>query len=45
MGADRLGQELGEDPAAVAGALAVLEVEGAVVRGEGERYSAAPRRD
>jgi DNA processing protein len=42
MDADRLGQELEEDPAAVAGALAVLEVEGVVVRGEGQRYWAAP---
>ncbi len=42
MDADRLGQELREDPAAVAGALALLEVEGVVVRGDGRRYWAAP---
>ena len=42
MDADRLGQELGEDPAAVAGALALLEVEGVVVRGDGRRFWAAP---
>lgn len=42
MDADRLGQELGEDPAAVAGALALLEVEGVVVRGDGRRFWATP---
>jgi DNA processing protein len=42
MDAERLGQELGEDPAAVAGALALLEVEGVVVRGDGQRYWATP---
>jgi DNA processing protein len=44
MGADRLAEELGRDPAAVAGALALLEVEGLVVRGEGQRYWATPSR-
>ena len=43
MDADRLGEELGEDPATVAGALALLEVEGIVVRGDGQRFWATPR--
>ncbi len=42
MDAERLGAELEEDPAAVAGALALLEVEGVVVRGDGQRYWATP---
>ena len=42
MGADRLAGELAEGPAVVAGALALLEVEGLVVRGEGQRFWAAP---
>jgi DNA processing protein len=42
MGADRLAAELGEGPAEVAGALAMLEVEGLVVRGEAQRFWAAP---
>ena len=42
MGADRLADELGEGPAEVAGALALLEVEGLVVRGEAQRFWAAP---
>ena len=42
MGADRLAAELGEGPAEVAGALALLEVEGLVVRGEAQRFWAAP---
>ncbi|MGD9571704.1 MAG: DNA-processing protein DprA [Thermoleophilia bacterium] len=40
--ADALAAALGEDPAAVARALALLEVEGLVVRGEGQRWWAAP---
>lgn len=43
MGADRLAEELGEEPAAIAAALALLEVEGLAVRGEG-RFWAAPLR-
>ena len=42
MGADRLAEELGEDAAAIAGALALLEMEGLAVRGEGQRFWAAP---
>ena len=42
MGADRLAGELGERPAEVAGALALLEVEGLVVRGESQRFWATP---
>jgi DNA processing protein len=42
MGADRLAAELGEGPAEVAAALALLEVEGLVVRGEAQRFWAAP---
>ena len=42
MGADRLAGELGEGPAEVAAALAMLEVEGLVVRGEAQRFWAAP---
>jgi DNA processing protein len=44
MGADRLAEELGEDAAAVSAALAMLEVEGLAVRGEGQRFWAAPLR-
>ncbi|HEX2507256.1 MAG TPA: DNA-processing protein DprA [Miltoncostaeaceae bacterium] len=44
MGADRLAEELREDAAAVSGALALLEVEGLAVRGEGQRFWAAPLR-
>jgi len=44
MDADALAEELGADPGAVAGALALLEVEGLVVRGEGRRYWATPTR-
>jgi DNA processing protein len=42
MGADRLAQELEQDAAAVSAALALLEVEGLAVRGEGQRFWAAP---
>ena len=42
MSADRLAEELGEDSAAVAGALALLEVEGLAVRGEGQLFWATP---
>ncbi len=42
MSADRLAEDLGEDSAAVAGALALLEVEGLAVRGEGQRFWATP---
>lgn len=42
--ADDLAEALGRDAAAVAGALALLEVEGLAVRGEGRRYWAAPLR-
>jgi DNA processing protein len=44
MGADRLAEEMEEDVAAIAGALALLEVEGLAVRGEGQRFWAAPLR-
>ncbi len=44
MGADRLAQELDHDAASVSAALAVLEVEGLAVRGEGQRFWAAPLR-
>jgi len=44
MGADRLAEELEEDAAAVSAALAMLEVEGLAVRGEGQRFWAAPLR-
>ena len=44
MSADRLADELGEDPAAIAAAVALLEVEGLAVRGEGQRFWAAPLR-
>ena len=44
MDADALAEALGRVPGAVAGALALLEVEGLVVRGEGRRYWAAPSR-
>jgi DNA processing protein len=44
MAADDLARELAEDAAAVAGALAMLEVEGLAVRGEAQRYWAAPLR-
>jgi len=42
--ADGLAEALGEDAAAVAGALALLEVEGLAIRGEGQRWWAAPLR-
>lgn len=42
LAADVLAERVGEDAAAVAAVLAVLEVEGLVVRGEGQRYWAAP---
>jgi DNA processing protein len=42
MGADRLADELGEEAGAVSAALALLEVEGLAVRGEGQRFWAAP---
>ena len=44
MGADRLVEELAEEAAAVSAALALLEVEGLAVRGEGQRFWAAPLR-
>jgi DNA processing protein len=44
MGPDRLAEELEEDAATIAGALALLEVEGLAVRGEGQRFWAAPLR-
>ena len=44
MAADELARELAEDAAAVAGALAMLEVEGMAVRGDAQRYWAAPLR-
>jgi hypothetical protein len=44
MDADALAEELETDPGAIAGALALLEVEGLVVRGEGRRYWATPTR-
>ncbi len=44
MGADRLAEELGEQAATIAAALALLEVEGLAVRGEGQRFWAAPQR-
>jgi DNA processing protein len=44
MRADRVAQVLGEEPAAVAAALALLEVEGLAVRGEGQRFWATPLR-
>ena len=44
MGADQLAEELEEEAAAVSGALALLEVEGLAVRGEGQRFWAAPLR-
>lgn len=42
LAADVVAERVGEDAAAVAAVLAVLEVEGLVVRGEGQRYWAAP---
>lgn len=39
--ADQIGAELGAEPGEVAAAIAVLEVEGLAVRGEGQRYWAA----
>lgn len=39
---DQIAEELGEDAATIAGALALLEVEGLAVRGEGQRFWAAP---
>ena len=44
MGADRLAEELGEEAATVSAALALLEVEGLAVRGEAQRFWAAPLR-
>ena len=44
MGADQLADELGEPAATIAAALALLEVEGLCVRGEGQRFWAAPQR-
>jgi DNA processing protein len=44
MAADALAEALGEDAAAVAAALALLEIEGLAVRGEGQRFWAAPLR-
>jgi DNA processing protein len=44
MAADAIAQELAEDAAAVAGALAMLEIEGLAVRGDAQRYWAAPLR-
>ena len=44
MDADALAESLGADPGEIAGALALLEVEGLVVRGEGRRYWATPTR-
>jgi DNA processing protein len=44
MSADRLAAHLGEEPAAVAAAIALLEIEGLAVRGEGQRVWAAPLR-
>lgn len=41
--ADGLVERTGAEAAAVAGALALLEVDGLVVRGEGQRFWAAPR--
>jgi predicted RNase H-like nuclease (RuvC/YqgF family) len=41
--ADELAGLVGADPAQVAAALAVLELHGHVLRGEGQRYWAAPR--
>jgi DNA processing protein len=43
-GADGLAGMLDEDPAAIARALALLEIDGLVVRGEGQRWWAAPLR-
>lgn len=44
MGPDALAGMLDEDPAAIARALALLEVDGLAVRGEGQRWWAAPLR-
>ena len=44
MAVDPLAEALGEDPAAIAAALSLLEVEGLAVRGEGQRFWAAPLR-
>ncbi|WP_217912969.1 DNA-processing protein DprA [Miltoncostaea marina] len=44
MAADALAEALGEDPGAIAAAIALLEVEGLAVRGEGQRFWAAPLR-
>jgi DNA processing protein len=41
---DQLSAALGEEPAPVAAALARLEVQGHVLRGEGQRFWASPRR-
>jgi len=40
LAADVVAERVGEDAAAVAAVLAVLEVEGLVVRGDGQRYRA-----
>jgi DNA processing protein len=42
--ADQIATGLGAEPAAVAAALARLEVDGLALRGEGQRFWAAPRR-
>lgn len=42
LAADVVAERVGHDAATVAAALAVLEVEGRVVRGQGQRYWAAP---
>ncbi|HMM48786.1 MAG TPA: DNA-processing protein DprA [Miltoncostaeaceae bacterium] len=43
LSADALGEQLGEGAATVAGTLAVLEVDGAVVRDDAQRYLVVPR--
>jgi DNA processing protein len=44
MDVDALAEALGADPGEIAGALALLEIEGLAVRGEGRRYWATPTR-
>ncbi|HET6690394.1 MAG TPA: DNA-processing protein DprA [Miltoncostaeaceae bacterium] len=44
MDADALAEALGADPGEIGAALALLEVEGLAVRGEGRRYWATPTR-
>jgi DNA processing protein len=44
MAADQVARELAEDAAAVAAALAMLELEGLAVRGDAQRFWAAPLR-